>query len=155
MDHSKLDEVLDAFIKSHTDVILKNCRDPAVTEEYVSSMSVALKDRMKNQIVEEIKDQYRNELMQTVQEQNAISIQQEKISNICKIILESFALAFLVGLAVNEATNLVDLLKNAITSSDLLGSAVAFFVFFVSCILICLISYVSTALNIISTFNKQ
>lgn len=155
MDSSKLDEVLDAFIKSRTDVILKNCYDPADTREYVSSMSAALKEHMKNQIVGEIKDQYRNELMQAVQEQNSIDIQQEKISSIRKIILESFVLAFLVGLAVNEATNLVALLKNAVTSSDLLGSAVAFIIFLGLCILICLISYVSTALNIISTFNKQ
>lgn len=74
---SKLDEILDALMKSKEDIIDKNATDKDKDE-----LITALRERIKSEVIQEIKLEYKDEIVAEANNEIQKCINKEKVQNI-------------------------------------------------------------------------
>ena len=89
---SELDKVLDTVMRLKEDIIEKSA-----SSEDKNEVMDALKEQKRQRIINEIKEEYK--------------LNRQKITELKNLMTEGFFLAFLVGLAVNQATDLISVAK--------------------------------------------
>lgn len=149
-----LDEVLESFLSSKIDVLKERLDDPGVNAT-LKEMRDALKAQKKDAIITEIKNQYRCELEAEVHQKHQKELRTEKIKNTKKLIWEGLILAFVVGLATNQATEIITLIKECWPNRELLTTIICLSVFVLICIILYLVQFVKTALSIIEDSEKD
>lgn len=149
-----LDEVLESFLSSKIDVLKERLDDPGVNAT-LEEMRDALKVQKKDAIITEIKNQYRCELEAEVHQKHKKELRTEKIKNTKKLIWEGLILAFVVGLATNQATEIITLIKECWPNRELLTTIICLSVFVLICIILYLVQFVKTALSIIEDSEKD
>ena len=103
---NKLDEVLDALMKSKEDIIAKNA-----TDKDKSELISALREKIKAQIPDEIKLEYKHEMVKQADAEIKKKVNNEKEKQLKSLMWNGFAVAFIVGLAINQITELITFLK--------------------------------------------
>lgn len=103
---NKLDEVLDALMKSKEDIIAKNATDKDKNE-----LISALREKIKAQIIDEIRIEYKNEIIKQADAEIKKKVNNEKEKQLKSLMWNGFAVAFIVGLAINQITELITFLK--------------------------------------------
>lgn len=131
----KLDEVLDALMKSKNDIIDKNA-----SEKDKMELIVALREKSKKEIIEEIKEVYKAEIVAEAEVEIKKKENQQKIKQLRYLMWNGFMVAFMVGLAVNQITEILTAIKKAIWVNDLIPTIV----FSLICLGICLVLYFYT-----------
>ena len=71
----------------------------------------ALKEQKRQRIINEIKEEYKQQVMQEADIEMKKELNRQKITELKNLMTEGFFLAFLVGLAVNQATDLISVAK--------------------------------------------
>ncbi len=111
---SELDKILDAVMKSKMELIQRE----APSEER-DELITALREKKKQDIVDEIRAQYKEELLQEVNIETAREINRQKIEDLKSLMWSGFLLAFVVGLAVNQATDLIGYYKGTVMVDEI------------------------------------
>ena len=130
---SELDKVLDTVMRLKEDIIEKSA-----SSEDKNEVMDALKEQ---KIINEIKEEYKQQVMQEADIEMKKELNRQKITELKNLMTEGFFLAFLVGLAVNQATDLISVAKEKwFADCYVLVTLIALAVL----IGICLCTYIST-----------
>ena len=129
-----LDETLDALMESKGDIIDKNA-----TAKDREELITALREKLKADIIEEIRLEYKDEIVAQANDDIQKRVNKEKIEQLKSLMWNGFLVAFLVGLAINQITELITALKKlvpidinivtTIISIVLLGIVVSMYVY--------------------------
>jgi DNA polymerase III delta prime subunit len=101
-----LDEILDVFMKSKEDIINKNA-----TAKDRDELITTLREKIKANIIQEIRIEYKDEIVAQANGEIQKRINKEKIRQLKSLMWNGFFVAFLVGLAVNQITDLIAVFK--------------------------------------------
>ena len=144
---SELDEVLNVVMNSKKDIISKETSE-AEREELIT----ALRAQKKKKIIQEIKEEYKQEVIEAADIEINEKLNHQKIKDIKSLMWNGFFVAFMVGLVVNQVTELLGLLKFEISESQLVPTLI----FTVVLLLICLGMYLfSFVKNVLLVFNEK
>ena len=99
-----LDKVVSFFVE-------KNGTIEITSEEEKQMIFKAAKEQIKNQIVEEIKNEAQQEIIDMAQQEIEKAKNAEKLKELKEIVWSGFILAFLVGLLVNQVTEIIGYVK--------------------------------------------
>ena len=99
---SELDKVLDTVMRLKEDIIEKNA-----SSEEKNEVIDALREQKRQRIINEIKEEYKQQVIQEADIEMKEELNKQKIAELRNLMVEGFFLAFLVGLAVNQATDLI------------------------------------------------
>lgn len=149
-----LDEVLDAFISAKNGILEEHLDDPGVNAT-LEEMYNALKTQKREAIITEIKSRYRSELEAEVHKKHQKELRTEKIKNTKKLIWEGLILAFVVGLAANQATEIIALIKGCWPNRELLTTIIFLLIFVLLCGILYFVQFIETALSIIESSEKD
>lgn len=143
---SELDRLLDAVMKSKADFIKQEA-----PEDEREALIAALREKQKNKIIDEIKAEYKDEIIHSANEELEKRANRKKIKDIRSLMWNGFFLAFIVGLAVNQVTELLGFWKGTIST----GSLSMTVGFTVTLLLVCLLAYgYSFISNVLSLFDN-
>lgn len=133
---SELDKVLDAVMRLKEDIIEKNA-----SSEDKNEVIDALREQKRQRIINEIKEEYKQQVIQEANIEIKKELNKQKIAELRNLMVEGFFLAFLVGLAVNQATDLISVVKEKWFSNCYFQVTFAVFVVLV---LVCIGTYIYT-----------
>lgn len=107
----QLESLIDAYAK--TKLTGKNFKKNNIIDPVQ-----VVKDQLMSEITEEIRTAYKEEVYSEVKRQVAREQEQYKINQIKTLLFESVLLAALVGLIVNQATDIITYLKGGLTTPN-------------------------------------
>lgn len=116
---SELDRILDTVMKDKEERI-----KDAVSEEEREEFIVSLRERKKREIINEIRDEYKKELIQEAFNEAKKVSERQKIDDLKSLMWSGFLLAFIVGLAVNQATDIIGYYKGTVTIDTIWPTAI-------------------------------
>ena len=147
---SELDKILDTIMALNAELI----RQEAPNEDK-KELLAALRESKKRQIISEIRNEYKQEIISDANEEIAKKVNRQKLREIKSLILNGFILAFIVGLAVNQVTELLGFWKGTVTN----GSREMTILFTIVFMFICLITYsflfISKAISLFDELKKD
>ncbi|MCI9610787.1 MAG: hypothetical protein HFH33_01945 [Eubacterium sp.] len=114
MGEKELDRILDAVMKAKEELI----REEA-TEEERNELIASLREQRKKIIIQEIRQEYKEELIREADLEVKERVNRQKLDELKKLMFSGFLLAFIVGLAVNQATEIIGYYKGTITADNL------------------------------------
>lgn len=104
-----LEKLLNNFIESKHSEIKENTEK----DEYMEYMTTAVKEKMRAAVVEEIRREIEPEIVEKVKKDNEIEEQKRKVKELQEVLWSGFIIAFIVGLLVNQVTDIISFLKGA------------------------------------------
>lgn len=104
-----LEKLLNSFIESKRFEIKKNTEK----DEYMEYMETAVKEKMRDAVVEEIRKELESEIIEEVKKNNEIAEQKRKVKELQEVLWSGFIIAFIVGLLVNQVTDIISFFKGA------------------------------------------
>ncbi len=99
---SELDKVLDALMKDKKELIIQEAPSDD-RDEFLA----LFRENKKKKIIEEIKEEYKQILIQEADIEIKKEVNRQKIEDLKSLMWSGFLLAFIVGLAVNQATDII------------------------------------------------
>lgn len=147
---NELDRVLDALVKSKEELIKKEA-----SEEERNELIASLREQRKKKIIEEIREEYKEELMQEVDMEAQKESNRQKIEELRSLMWSGFLLAFVVGLAVNQATDIIGYYKGTITVDHIEPTILLTLVLCVICIAAYLYSFCKNAVSLFDELKKD
>ena len=104
-----LEKLLNNFIENKHSEIKENTEK----DEYMEYMTTAVKEKMRVAVVEEIRRELEPEIIEKVKKDNEIEEQKRKVKELQEVLWSGFIIAFIVGLLVNQVTDVISFLKGA------------------------------------------
>lgn len=144
------DKLLDAFIKSNADLLNEEAPQE-VREEFIA----ALREKKKADIIHEIKEEYKTELMEEVNLEAEKGLNRQKIEDLKSLMWSGFVLAFVVGLAVNQATDIIGFYKGTVTVGKIWPTAILALGLCAFCILAYFYSFLRNAVSLLDDLKKS
>lgn len=114
----KLDMMIESYIAVKRDA-LENIPE-SEREEYLEP----LREKIKKDVVEEVKQEYKAQVMADAENDIQQRISDNKISQLKNLMWNGFLIAFLVGLAVNQITDLIGYWKGSVSLSSLMPTLI-------------------------------
>ncbi|KAI4442009.1 hypothetical protein FMM80_21480 [Schaedlerella arabinosiphila] len=111
---SELDKVLDKVMEIKAELIQESAPD-ADKEELIA----ALRDKKKQSIILEIREEYKKELIREAKKEVNEEANRQKIEDLRNLMWSGFFLAFLVGLAVNQVTDIIGYYKGTVAVDEI------------------------------------
>lgn len=139
-----LDKVIEVFIDSKSEIIDKNA-----SEEERNDLLIALREKTKNEIVQEIRKHYKDEIIAEAETEMIKKNSYEKIKQMKNLMWTGFIVAFAVGLAVNQITEIIGYFKGTIIVDSITSTMILSIVFCLLCIVIYIYSFMKDFLEII------
>ena len=146
----ELDKLLDTVMNEKSDLINK-AADNSDKEELIE----ALREKKRAEIIQEIRSEYKNELKNEVDLEVQETINQQKIKDIKELMWSGFLLAFVVGLTVNQFTDIISYLKGKITMEFVWSTVIITGVLLLICIAAYLYSFFNHAIRILNSDKKK
>lgn len=146
---SKLDEILDALMKSKEDIIDKNATDKDKDE-----LITALRERIKSEVIQEIKLEYKDEIVAEANNEIQKCINKEKIKQLKSLMWNGFIVAFLVGLAINQITEIITSLKDLVPINVNIVTLIVSVVLIVIIVLMYLYQFIKDAIETWNVIKK-
>ena len=145
----ELDRVLDALMKAKTDIIRES-----VSKEEQEELIEALRERKKSLIIQEIKEEYKAEVLKEVDLEIQQQVNAKKISELKSLMWNGFALAFVVGLAVNQVTDVIGYYKGSVNLEVIWPTNIIVAVLLLICLAFYFYGFIKSALSIINKEEK-
>lgn len=146
----ELDRVLDTVMKDKEELIMQKA-SVEEREEFIAS----LRERKKKKIIEEIREEYREELLQEVKSEAKKESDRQKVNDLKSLMWSGFLLAFIVGLAVNQATDIIGYYKGTVTVDKIWPTAVLTVIFCLICLGAYLYSFWQKVISIYDDWKKD
>lgn len=147
---TELDKVLDTVMKAKED-----CIDEKAPKHDKVEFINALRESKKQQIIEEIRVEYKKEIEEEIQKELESDRNREKLHEIKSLLWNGFFLAFFVGLAVNQVTEILSFLKELKSDQELFYTILLSGVFLGVCVLMYAYSFLKSALKIFDEWKKD
>lgn len=143
---NELDQVLDMVMKSI---------EAKLPEENRAELIGALREKKRKQIIDEIRSQYKDELMKEAETELQKENNRQKIKELKELLWSGFVLAFIVGLAVNQVTDMIGYWKGTVTLESIWPTVVITGCLCVACLAAYFYSFVKNALALINDFSSE
>lgn len=113
---------LDTMIESYIAVKEKDLETipESDREEYLE----LLREKIKKMVVEEVKQEYKAQVMADAESDIQQRISDNRISQLKNLMWNGFLIAFLVGLAVNQITDLIGYWKGSVSLNSLMPTLI-------------------------------
>lgn len=147
---SELDTVIDALMKAKGDKI-----GSGMSEEEKRELVDALKKEKKRAIIQEIRDEYKAEIIKEAESEIEKKIQNKKIDELRSLMWDGFIVAFIVGLAVNQATDIIGYFKGSVSLTDLWSTVAIMSILVVVCVVIYFYRFFKNAIQIFNEKMKE
>lgn len=109
---SELDKVIDVFIASKSETVSKD-----IKQEDLEDFKTALADKTKGRIIQEVKQQYKDEIIEKAKSEIEEEERRQYFSDLKKLMRNGFLIALLVGLSVNQATDVINYFRDCLSSN--------------------------------------
>lgn len=129
---SELDKIIDIVVASSQELISLEA-----SQEDREELATALREKKKRDVVQEIRNEYKQELIQEINAENEQEANRQKIKDLKKLMWEGFFLAFMVGLAVNQVTEIITYAKGGADINRTVILTIAL-------VVICVVAYIYT-----------
>ena len=140
----KLDKLLEAVMKEKAELI-----NQEANEDDREQLIAALRDKMRMEIIDEIRTEYKNELKEEANTELQEELNKNKLDKIKELMWSGFILAFLVGIAVNQVTDLIGFCKGTIEKTAVWQTIVILVVLVAICVVAYLYTFFSQAIKIL------
>ena len=110
---SELDKLLDVVMHLKSEIIQKEALESDKKE-----LIDALREQKRQKIIAEIKEEYKKELIEAANLEIEQEINRRKIEDIKSLIWHGCFLAFWIGLAVNQVTDVIGYYKGTVTEGN-------------------------------------
>lgn len=150
---SELDRVLDTVMKDKVERIMKPVSDEKSEER--EELISALRERIKQKIIEEIREEYKEELIQEADKKVKRKSERQKIEDLKSLMWSGFLLAFIVGLAVNQATDFIGYYKGTVIVDKIWPTTVITVIFCLICLAAYLYSFWQKVITIYDDWKKD
>lgn len=125
----KLDQLVDAYISNQQKII--NNRAPAKDKDELLN---ALREKLKQEVMQEIKDKFEDEIIAEASEKIQKNANREKLNQLTGLMWNGFLLAFFVGLAVNQVTEIINYYNRTLFGNSLWFTLIISLILIVLCI---------------------
>lgn len=143
----ELDKVLQALINAKAEVLSQNA-----TLEEQTDFKEALIENYKSKIIHEIKEEYKAEITEEVKRESKQSEYKQKLKDLHELMRNGFILAFIVGLAVNQVTDIISFVKGASSIKDITSTVIIAIILIAICIVYYLYNFFKQGIEI---FNEN
>lgn len=110
----ELDRILDTVMKEKEELINQEALEEE-REELISS----LREQKKKKIIKEIREDYKKELLLEIHDEMQKERDRQKIEDLKNLMWSGFVLAFFVGLADNQATDIIGYYKGSVEGEQI------------------------------------
>ncbi len=149
---SQLDEILTKIVDDHIDSII----DDTKSLEERNELKLLLKEKRKAQIIDEIRNAYELEWNAELEKKQSQVNRQKKIEDLKELLFTGFILAFVVGLAVNQVSEILNYVKGLSSWNDLLTSIILSLFLIGICLLMYWYSFYKEAIKYIkNSLNEE
>lgn len=149
MKKSELDTVLDKFLESKEEIL------KGYSDEEKAELIDALREKKKSDIVKEIKEQYKEEVISEVNAEIEREATHQKIADLKSLMRDGFILAFLVGLAVNQITDIIGYYKGTVTIEKVGSTIIIALVLCGICLIVYFYNFLKSAMSLLKNFEKN
>lgn len=125
-----LEQVVSYFVESKEIDNLGN--KPGNTREEM--LKKAAKESIINAIYKEIYDEVEEEAFLSAEKRSKEKSTERKMREAKNLIIKGFIVAFFVGMAVNQLTEVISIFKNGLTTGNLMDTIIMFIIFLCICI---------------------
>ena len=139
----ELDRVLDTVMKDKAELIMQEA-----TEEEREEIITSLREHKKREIIAEIRKEYKEELIQEAYSEAKKASERQKIEDLKSLMWSGFLLAFIVGLAVNQTTDIIGYYKGTVTVDKIWPTAMITFILCLICLGAYLYSFLQKVISI-------
>ena len=141
----ELDKMLDALMRAKEQTIVKTA-----PEEDKEELIGALREQMKNKIIQEVMEEYKEQIIAEANLEIEKRKQQHKVKELRSLMWNGFVVAFVVGLSVNQITDIIGYYKGSVQLTALWPTIIITVILVAICIVLYLYSFLKDALNILS-----
>ncbi|MDE6314057.1 MAG: hypothetical protein K2M46_10670 [Lachnospiraceae bacterium] len=146
-----LEKLLDDFVESrHMEIEAGTEKD-----EYNALMKTAVKDKLRNDIMKEIQAEYEQEIIKKVKKDIAVSEQKRKLKELQDVLWSGFLIAFIVGLLVNQATDVISFLKGTLNTTSITSTIWICLVLLAVCLITYAWIFISKVLNFMQEIKNK
>lgn len=124
----KLDKVIDVFINTKGEIVNSNAPSEAKDE-----LLAALREKTRNEIVQEIKATCKNEILKEANLEIQKKVNQEKLKQLRDLMWSGFFIAFIVGLTVNQITDIIGYFKGSVSMENITVTVILSIVLVLAC----------------------
>lgn len=147
---SELDKVLDALMKDKKELIIQE----APSEDRDEFLAL-FRENKKKKIIEEIKEEYKQTLIQEADIEIKKEVNRQKIEDLKSLMWSGFLLAFIVGLAVNQATDIIGYYKGTVTADKIWPTIIITAVLCMICLIAYLYSFWKNAVTLFDDLKTE
>lgn len=147
---SELDKVLDALMKDKKELIIQE----APSEDRDEFLAL-FRENKKKKIIEEIKEEYKQILIQEADIEIKKEVNRQKIEDLKSLMWSGFLLAFIVGLAVNQATDIIGYYKGTVTADKIWPTIIITAVLCMICLIAYLYSFWKNAVTLFDDLKTE
>lgn len=140
----ELDKVLQALMKSKVEVVAQKA-----TKEEQEDFVEALIENKRNKIVQEIREEYKAEIIEEAKQEIQQNVFRQKLEDLKELMMSGFILAFIVGLAVNQVTDIISFFKGASSIQDITSTIIITVVLLGVCLLFYGYSFLKKAVEML------
>lgn len=147
---SELDKVLDALMKDKKELIIQEA--PSDDRDEFRAL---FRENKKKKIIEEIKEEYKQTLIQEADIEIKKEVNRQKIEDLKSLMWSGFLLAFIVGLAVNQATDIIGYYKGTVTADKIWPAIIITAVLCMICLIAYLYSFWKNAVTLFDDLKTE
>lgn len=147
---SKLDKVIDVYIKEKS-----SCYENKTEIESIKELEDALREKLRRQIVEEVKTEHVQEMSDAADEEIERRANIEKLSQLKSLMWTGFVVAFVVGLFVNQITDIVGVFKGTVNLQSVWPTIIISIVLFLICLGLYLYSFFKNVIEMYNDIKKK
>lgn len=135
---AKFDEIVEVFANEHYKQKFKRTVSDTEKEQIINILKSETSDAVLKEIRAELSTEIEKEIRTSIEEENRLA----KLSDLTKFIFEGFVIALLVGLLVNQITELISYYKGASPELPYISTWIITIVLSAICSLILFVGFV-------------
>lgn len=114
----KFDDVLDVFCETKKEVFANNAK-----EEDIKELQELMRNKIRQEIVDEIVNEYSKEIASKSEKEFNRSEEAKRIAEAKSLLWNGFVMAFIVGILVNQVTDIISFYKGGSSLETIFSTA--------------------------------
>lgn len=126
-----------------------------VSDEERKELILSLREKKKDEIIKEIKKEYKEELLREIHVEKQKERDRQKLEDFQGLMWNGFFLAFFVGLAVNQVTDIIGYYKGTVTVKQIWLTTMIAAVLCTACLIAYLYTFCRKAITMYNDWKKD
>lgn len=140
----KLDEVINSFIENKNSVLYERAPEEAFKE-----FRDAVGEKLKKDIIEEVKEACANEIAEDAKKKIDMAAEEKAIKEAKVLLWNGFLMAFVVGILVNQVTDIISFYKGGSSLKTISDTMVLCVILAVICLGMYIYTFAQTFIKIV------